>query len=152
MDSRTAAAALLEHIRVLLPRSAVIGAETIDVAPMGGGAYALLLHLDGGVTFPRKGGAHLFEPGWYVYAGSAYGPGGIRARVRRHFRREKPAHWHIDRLTVVADAIHAVVLEQGVECDVVAALIQSHMFRPALAGFGSTDCRTCCSHLLERCR
>ena len=27
--------------------------------------------------------------GRYVYCGSAYGPGGIRARVRRHLRRDK---------------------------------------------------------------
>ncbi len=38
------------------------------------------------------------QPGCYVYAGSALGPGGLAARVGRHLRREKTRRWHIDYL------------------------------------------------------
>jgi len=37
-------------------------------------------------------------PGFLIYVGSAFGPGGIRARVARHARRHKKLHWHIDYL------------------------------------------------------
>ncbi|HSK30229.1 MAG TPA: GIY-YIG nuclease family protein, partial [Candidatus Limnocylindria bacterium] len=37
-------------------------------------------------------------PGYYVYVGSAFGPGGVRARVLRYCRKSKPKHWHIDYL------------------------------------------------------
>ena len=42
-------------------------------------------------------GARHFERGYYVYAGSAFAPGGLRARLRRH-RDGGPRHWHIDYL------------------------------------------------------
>ncbi|NIP37734.1 MAG: GIY-YIG nuclease family protein, partial [Candidatus Dadabacteria bacterium] len=38
------------------------------------------------------------QPGYYIYVGSAFGPGGVRARVSRHFRKTKRSHWHIDYL------------------------------------------------------
>ncbi len=37
------------------------------------------------------------SPGWYVYIGSAFDPGGVRARCLRHWRGGRP-HWHIDYL------------------------------------------------------
>ena len=37
-------------------------------------------------------------PGFYLYVGSAFGPGGVRARVSRHYRKTKQHHWHIDYL------------------------------------------------------
>lgn len=42
------------------------------------------------------------QPGYYVYVGSAFGPGGVAARVGRHFRREKTLRWHMDYLREVA--------------------------------------------------
>ena len=38
------------------------------------------------------------QPGFYVYVGSALGPGGLAARVGRHCRREKILRWHVDYL------------------------------------------------------
>jgi len=37
-------------------------------------------------------------PGYYIYIGSAFGPGGVRARVNRHFRMDNRVYWHIDYL------------------------------------------------------
>ncbi len=45
----------------------------------------------------RLGCMQLAE-GWYIYFGSAFGPGGLAARVDRHLRRHKTRHWHIDHL------------------------------------------------------
>jgi hypothetical protein len=55
-----------------------------------GGAYVLVLRMDKAIhiEFPRVTCDQLL-PGWYVYVGSARGGGGIRARVKRHFRSEK---------------------------------------------------------------
>lgn len=143
-------AEFLKVVREVLASFTLVGRDTIDLASTSGGAYALLFHLDETVTFTRKRTAHVFASGWYVYAGNAYGPGGIRARVGRHFRRDKLIRWHIDHLTRFAGSAYAVVLEHGAECEIVADLLRSGVFRPALAGFGSTDCRTCPAHLLER--
>ena len=87
-------------------------------------------------------------PGRYAYVGSARGPGGIRARVRRHLRRHGKRHWHIDRLTAVAtvEAVHTFVGAD--ECDVVAALQAGIGCGVPAAGFGSSDCRRCEAHLL----
>lgn len=112
------------------------------------GAYALALRLDRPTPFRRPGLAHVFRPGWYVYAGSAYGPGGVRARLARHLRPEKSARWHVDQLTAPAAAIHALGFAGGAECAIVAGLDARADFAPPLGGFGASDCRICTAHLL----
>ncbi len=54
------------------------------------GAYLLLIDLAAplALAIPRLGVATL-APGRYVYGGSAYGPGGLRARIGRHLRADK---------------------------------------------------------------
>lgn len=87
--------------------------------------------------------------GRYVYAGSARGPGGIRARVGRHLRRGKRPHWHVDHLTEAAARLQAIAVPGGDECALIGALLAAGGCEVALAGFGSTDCRTCRGHLLR---
>src|SRR3954466_12462716 len=60
------------------------------------GAYLLLVMLPRPlcVTLPRHPEATL-RPGPLFYAGSARGPGGLRARLARHQRADKKPHWHI---------------------------------------------------------
>ena len=107
------------------------------------GAYLLLLRLAGPVDFNSARLAPRFPPGWYAYAGRAWGPGGIRARVRRHARRHKQRHWHIDELTEAADELDVLPLPGGNECDFVAALAPLPGIRFPLRRFGSSDCRVC---------
>ena len=113
------------------------------------GAYVLVLRLEEPIRieFPRVASDRLM-PGWYAYVGSARGSGGLRARIRRHFRSDKTAHWHIDRLTVQAVELAALAVADGDECDLADKLLESLRFEVAAAGFGSTDCRRCKSHLL----
>jgi Uri superfamily endonuclease len=120
-----------------------------DDAPTEKGAYVLILRLKTPVSFPwRKRRVELLS-GWYVYAGSGNGPGGIRGRLRHHLRPEKTPHWHIDHLTNIASPIRMFVGISGSECDIIARLSAVPGFEMPLKGFGSSDCRTCGAHLLS---
>jgi Domain of unknown function DUF123 len=43
-------------------------------------------------------GALQLQSGFYVYVGSALGPGGVRARLAHHLKLSRRPHWHIDYL------------------------------------------------------
>jgi len=125
-------------------------AEEVDSIPEEKGAYALFLRLGSTatVTLGKARGGYI-EAGRFVYCGSANGPGGLRARLRRHFRADKPRHWHIDQLTGMAAEIVAVAVPGGDECRLVECLLRHPGFEIAYPGFGSSDCNTCKSHLLR---
>ena len=125
-------------------------ADEVDAISDGKGAYVLLLRIDHAVVFGLRGRAPVsLEPGWLVYAGSARGPGGMQARLRRHFRKDKVLHWHVDRLTRAAGEIVAVPLSDESECGIIDRLLQSPKFVVAVRGFGNTDCGMCETHLLR---
>jgi len=109
-----------------------------------------LIRLDARLVVARRGLEHSFTPGWYAYAGSANGPGGLRARLARHFRQDKKQHWHVDPLTMAAARIAAFAVTGGVECELADRLSASGEFRHVGGHFGSSDCRSCPSHLLAR--
>ena len=66
------------------------------------GAYLLLVELAKPLSLTQRGKPVSLAAGTYAYCGSANGPGGIAARVARHMRKDKKAHWHVDALTVAA--------------------------------------------------
>ena len=109
--------------------------------PAVAGAYALIIDLDR----PAAG----LSPGRYLYAGSARGPGSIRARVARHLRPEKKPHWHVDRLTEAGRVVEWVAVPGGDECRIFAAAMALPGATVPKPGFGSPDCRRCPSHLLR---
>lgn len=108
------------------------------------GLYQLRIHLKRPVKV-RVGalGRCKFAAGWYVYTGSARN--GLDQRIRRHLRRDKKQHWHIDYLLAAADHIEAFVLSDAglTECELHAVLTGGKV---AVPGFGASDCR-CPSHL-----
>jgi Uri superfamily endonuclease len=115
-----------------------------------GGTYALLLRLDA-PRVVRVGalGELDFPSGWYLYLGSALGPGGLAARLARHKRHaDKRLHWHIDYVRAVMTLVE-VWTEPGdvrQECGWAAAaaeLPEASIIAPRL---GASDCR-CPSHL-----
>jgi Uri superfamily endonuclease len=117
--------------------------------PAGPGAYALTFKIEMPTTLPIATlGDPALDPGLYVYAGSAFGPGGIRARVGRHLRREKKPHWHIDQLSSRAVCIEVKTYPGGQECSLVAELLALGASVP-VPGFGSSDCRDCEAHLVR---
>lgn len=67
--------------------------------PSDKGSYLLILESSSSavITVGKRGSLTLY-PGFYLYIGSALGPGGLRSRVSRHADRDKKRHWHIDYL------------------------------------------------------
>jgi len=88
------------------------------------------------------------QPGFYVYVGSALGPGGLAARVGRHCRCEKRLRWHVDYLRAVAkiEAVWYATGRSDRECQWAMVLQDLPGAAIPLAGFGSSDCG-CPAHL-----
>jgi Uri superfamily endonuclease len=113
------------------------------------GAYALVLFCshDEQVQIGKLGPLQL-RRGFYVYVGSALGPGGVRARVAHHQKLSPRPHWHIDYLRprTRLDRIwysHGRVCREHQWARVIRALRGASV---PIAGFGSSDCR-CKTHL-----
>ena len=135
-------------IGLLGPDVVRVGSDPADI-PHDKGAYLLALRLDRPVDLFRRNAGWQGEPGLYVYAGSAYGSGGLKARVARHLASTKRLHWHIDHLTVGAASISALISPGAFECALVERLLASGAFDLPHPGFGSSDCRRCDAHLLR---
>lgn len=110
------------------------------------GTYVLLLDLFSpkDIETGSLGILH-FDAGRYCYVGSAMG--GLDQRLSRHLRKEKKIRWHIDRLTVNADASEAweSYPEYIDEC-MLAHYAERCGMIPAHRGFGCSDCK-CVTHL-----
>jgi Uri superfamily endonuclease len=126
------------------------------------GTYALLLKLDKQERITvGKLGTFNFPAGYYLYVGSALGPGGLRARLARYRRgSEGPSglnsgqtsrklHWHIDYLLQRAQLIEvwSVASEERLECKWGEVARRLSGAQVPVWGFGSSDCR-CPAHLI----
>jgi len=94
-----------------------------------------------------------FPAGWYLYVGSALGPGGLPARLARHQRRRgagKRLHWHVDYVREQAawGGAWARLSEQRAECAWATALRRLPQAEVMARGLGSSDCR-CPAHLIR---
>jgi len=115
------------------------------------GTYALILRARRSTTISvGKLGQFAFPAGWYAYAGSARGPGGLAARIARHASPSKACHWHIDYLRAEAELVEAWYATGSArrECawaDALSALRGASIPAPR---FGASDCR-CAAHLIR---
>lgn len=129
-------------------QAAEVAAEAAAALPTSGGTYALVWRARCTVE-QRVGalGACRFEPGYYVYVGSAHGGGGLRARVARHLRHDKPCRWHMDYLRpqLQALAVWWQASERRLEDNWVEAMPAIGL-QAAQRGFGASDSRHA-SHL-----
>lgn len=92
-------------------------------------------------------GTLALRPGYYVYAGSAFGPGGLAARLGRHLRPPARLHWHIDSLRRHTRPVEYWIAEGERREHQWAGLLRSlDGASIPLAGFGASDC-ACPSHL-----
>jgi Uri superfamily endonuclease len=115
--------------------------------PSGPGAYVVALSLASPLTVRLGRAAPVsLRAGRYLYCGSAYGPGGIGARLARHFRTHKTIRWHVDQLTSRGDVLGAWAFPGGDECGLVRRLGGLPV---PIDGFGASDCTHCRSHLLR---
>ena len=85
--------------------------------------------------------------GFYAYIGSAFGPGGVLARVERHCSVAKRNHWHIDYLreALILESVwysHGMLRLEHVW----AGAVSNFNNAQPIARFGCSDCK-CQSHL-----
>jgi Uri superfamily endonuclease len=120
--------------------------EPLPSAP---GTYLLVLHAEQAVQV-RIGSLTQMEvlPGYYLYTGSAFGPGGLRARLGRHLGPPGVQRWHIDYLRCVARPVGAWYAPgpERWEHTWAQALSVHPSCQVALPRFGASDCR-CPTHL-----
>ena len=137
--------------RPFLPRGPVLGAECrrqprLQSTP---GTYALILSstADELLQIGRLGQLPV-RAGFYVYVGSAFGPGGVRARLAHHCRPAARPHWHIDYLRMVTYPITIWYTYDTLrrEHQWAEVLQRTRGASIPLQRFGASDC-TCVSHL-----
>ena len=128
-----------------------INDQTLRQLPKVAGAYVLVIELEDDLTLQNKrfNGITLAK-GTYLYCGSANGPGGIAARVKRHCKTTKKPHWHVDELTSngAGRVVSVLAVPGGNEC-VLRATLQEPDTQVPLTGFGSSDCTECTSHFMR---
>ena len=113
------------------------------------GSYALVLALSESSELQvGRLGRIRFDAPYYLYFGSAFGPGGLEARIGHHLKAARCPHWHIDYLRQAADVVEVwySLDEARLEC-VWANTVLTHRDVTPVARFGSSDCR-CRSHLI----
>jgi Uri superfamily endonuclease len=113
------------------------------------GVYVLILTLDADrwMTIGHLGRVQ-FRKGFYAYVGSAFGPGGLSARLRHHLKVKTKPHWHIDLFGQHAHIVDIWYAERRRHEHqwARAALAMSPAASPVV-GFGCSDCK-CRSHLI----
>lgn len=108
------------------------------------GSYILLIKLTEEKEIAVGGWQSIpFRDGYYAYVGSAMG--GLQARIKRHLKRDKKLHWHIDYLLQKANVTGVILCEtwDRVECTIARGLKPQ---LDSISGFGCSDCQ-CSSHL-----
>jgi Uri superfamily endonuclease len=108
------------------------------------GTYVLVLHV------PRlkrlevgRLGTFDLRSGFYAYVGSAFGAGGLRARVEHHLEAVAAPNWHIDYLMGFAVPLEVwyAVSDRKLERDWVDLLEKEPRFSCPIPHFGSSDYR-----------
>jgi len=119
------------------------------------GTYALILSCASNARIQvGRLGTMQVRRGYYVYLGSALGPGGLRARIAHHQKLAARPHWHIDHLRAHT-RLHSVWLSYGGirhEHEWARAMLKVKDASIPVPGYGASDC-SCPSHLyfFKRC-
>jgi Uri superfamily endonuclease len=120
----------------------------LDAKP---GTYALILFspVTRSVRVGRLGMMEV-RRGHYIYIGSAHGPGGLGARVKRHLKPQATSHWHIDYLRRVTELCEVWITRDRIRREHQWAAVLSRIAGTSMGrfGFGASDCR-CDSHLIR---
>jgi len=115
------------------------------------GTYVLILqsvtsrHIQIGLL-----GKLALHPGYYLYVGSAFGSGGLKARLNHHLKRVLKPHWHIDYLRRYTRVLEIWYTTDSVrrEDDWVVHMTELPLTRIAFPGFGASDSKGT-SHLFQ---
>jgi len=83
-------------------RMTLLTNQFVATLPKSKGTYVLIMRLQAGQPIQvGKLGSFVFPAGYYLYIGSAFGPGGLAGRLNHHLAHDhstKSRHWHIDYL------------------------------------------------------
>jgi Uri superfamily endonuclease len=96
-------------------------------------------------------GHYSFQSGTYLYFGSAFGPGGVAARICRHLGASGNQHWHCDYLIAYSqiEAVYFSYAPTKLECSWTRAVAQLSYTSTPVPGFGASDCKKHCrAHLV----
>lgn len=118
--------------------------------PPAKGTYILILHLDEPAHLQIGClGTFDFAAGWYAYVGSAFGPGGLRGRLKHHLAPVTKPHWHIDYLRAAAPVreVWYCASEIRYEHQWADMLLARPDTTIPVPRFGASDCK-CASHLV----
>lgn len=116
------------------------------------GIYILELHSKSKFKIANnKFNEIIFPAGYYYYVGSAQK--NLQSRLKRHAKKAKKLHWHIDYLTshknVILRNIYVLPGQlKKVECELTNKIITQKNFKIIVKGFGNSDCNSCESHLI----
>ncbi len=82
------------------------------------------------------------QSGYYAYVGSAFGSGGLKARLGHHMKITSRPHWHIDYLRKELDLIKIYFDDSGerLEYRWAKSLEEMPEANIPLIGFGASDC------------
>ena len=120
----------------------------LNEIPAAPGTYLLAFQSDssGSIQVGRKGRCELV-PGYYFYIGSAFGPGGLRARLKHHYNISQRPHWHLDYLRphLTLEKIWYSLDLQRYEHAWAKNMIYTMQLEIPMPGFGASDCH-CDSH------
>lgn len=114
------------------------------------GTYALLLRSRSNkkIMVGRLGQINL-ELGYYIYVGSAFGPGGVKARVSRHMRRKETRHWHIDYAREFMEPYAVWYSHDNNHLEHIwAQKLEEINSMSSVIGFGCSECK-CTSHFFH---
>lgn len=115
------------------------------------GTYALVFACAAPVhlTVGRLGRVSL-APGYWIYVGSAFGPGGLRSRLNHHLKPSARPHWHLDYIKCALRVVDIWATADPVKREHDWAGIMAVMKDASMpvAGFGATDCG-CRSHFIH---
>ena len=120
---------------------------SVDEATSLPGAYVIAIELAETVMVTLGGRSAIDLPtGRYLYCGSAKGPGGLKARLSRHFRRGKSVRSHIYQLTERGSVVGCWILPGGDECELVRRFLPLPIrLRDLAAAIARHAAAICCS-------
>ena len=125
--------------------------DMIQKIPPDHGTYALIFRCEAPfqVTVGKLGPV-AFTTGHWIYIGSAFGPGGLKSRLKHHLTPSPRPHWHLDYVKHLLIPVEAWFTTDAVK--------QEHAWATDLSrlkgahcpvdGFGASDC-ACLSHLIH---
>ncbi|WP_372679902.1 DUF123 domain-containing protein [Desulfosarcina sp.] len=118
------------------------------------GTYALVFRSP--VSFQAvagKLGLVFLSRGYWIYVGSAFGPGGLHSRLSHHLKPSHRPHWHLDYIKSALRPVEIWTTTDPVKREHDWATLFSGLdgaSRP-IEGFGAADCK-CRSHLIHMAR